>query len=38
MEYALGGLSNNIFALTYTNYIIYKEHLISETEKNTKKG
>ncbi len=33
MEYALGGLSNNIFASTYTYYIPDKELLISEVEK-----
>ena len=33
MEYALGGLSNNIFASTYTYYIPDKEQLISEVEK-----
>ena len=33
MEYALGGLSNNIFASTYTYYIPNKEELISEVEK-----
>lgn len=33
MEYALGGLSNNIFALTYTYYIPNKEQLINEVEK-----
>ena len=33
MEYALGGLSNNIFASTYTYYIPNKEQLISEVEK-----
>lgn len=33
MEYALGGLSNNIFASTYTYYIPNKEQLISEIEK-----
>lgn len=32
MEYALGGLSNNIFASTYTYYIPNKEELISEIE------
>lgn len=33
MEYALGGLSNNIFASTYTYYIPNKELLINEVEK-----
>lgn len=33
MEYALGGLSNNVFASTYTYYIPNKEQLISEVEK-----
>ena len=33
MEYALGGLSNNIFASSYTYYIPNKEQLISEIEK-----
>ena len=33
MEYALGGLSNNIFASTYTYYIPNKDELISEVEK-----
>ena len=33
LEYALGGLSNNIFASTYTYYIPDKEQLISEVEK-----
>ena len=33
MEYVLGGLSNNIFASTYTYYIPNKEQLISEVEK-----
>lgn len=33
MEFALGGLSNNIFASTYTYYIPNKEELISEVEK-----
>ena len=39
MEYSLGGLSNNIFASTYTYYIPNKDELISEIEKvlNTKK-
>jgi predicted nuclease of restriction endonuclease-like (RecB) superfamily len=39
MEYALGGLSNNIFASTYTYYIPNKDELINEVEKvlnNTK--
>ena len=33
LEYALGGLSNNIFAPNYTYYIPEKEQLISEVEK-----
>ena len=33
MEYALGGLSNNIFASTYTYYIPNKEQLINEVMK-----
>ncbi len=33
LEFALGGLSNNIFASTYTYYIPNKEQLISEVEK-----
>lgn len=33
LEYALGGLSNNIFASTYTYYIPCKEELINEVEK-----
>lgn len=33
MEYALGGLSNNIFTSSYTYYIPNKEQLISEVEK-----
>jgi len=33
LEYALGGLENNIFASTYTYYIPNKEQLISEVEK-----
>lgn len=33
MEYALGGLSNNIFASTYTYYIPKKEELIDEIER-----
>ena len=33
LEYALCGLSNNIFASTYTYYIPNKEQLISEVEK-----
>ncbi len=32
-EYALGGLSNNIFASKYTYYIPEKEQLIAEVEK-----
>ncbi len=33
MEYALGGLSNNVFASTYTYYIPNKDILINEIEK-----
>lgn len=33
MEYAIGGLSNNLFASTYTYYIPNKEQLINEVEK-----
>lgn len=33
MEYALGGLSNNVFASTYTYYIPNKEELIGEVER-----
>jgi len=33
VEYALGGLSNNIFASKYTYYIPNKEKLIAEVEK-----
>lgn len=33
LEYALGGLSNNIFASSYTYYIPDKEQLINEVEK-----
>lgn len=33
LEYALGGLENNIFASTYTYYIPKKEELINEIEK-----
>ena len=33
MEYALGGLSNNIFAHTYTYYMPNKNELIDEIEK-----
>ena len=33
MEFALGGLSNNIFASSYTYYIPNKDELISEVEK-----
>ena len=33
LEYALGGLENNVFASTYTYYIPDKERLISEVEK-----
>ena len=33
IDYALGGLSNNVFASTYTYYIPKKEELINEIEK-----
>ncbi len=33
MEYALGGLENNVFTSTYTYYIPNKEELINEVEK-----
>ena len=33
MEYALGGLSNNIFASTYTCYMPAKDELIGEVER-----
>jgi len=33
MEYALGGISNRLFASTYTYYILNKEELIDEIEK-----
>lgn len=33
MEYALGGLSNNVFASTYTYYIPNKDTLINEIER-----
>ena len=33
MEYALGGLSNRLFASTYTYYLANKEELIHEVEK-----
>lgn len=33
MEYALGGLSNNVFDSTYTYYIRNKDELINEVEK-----
>lgn len=38
MEYALGGLSNIIFASTYTYYIPNKEQLINEIEKVLEKN
>lgn len=37
MEYALGGLSNKVFASTYTYYIPNKNDLISEVEKVIKR-
>jgi Uncharacterized conserved protein len=37
VEYALGGLSNNIFASKYTYYIPDKERLIAELEKIVEK-
>ena len=36
-EYALGGLSNNLFASKYVLYIPNKEQLIAEVEKVLKK-
>ena len=33
MEFALNGISNNVFASTYTYYIPDKEQLINEVEK-----
>lgn len=33
MEYALGGLSNNIFVSSYTCYIPNKDELINELER-----
>ena len=38
LEYALGGLSNDIFASTYTYYIPDKEQLISEVLKQLKEN
>lgn len=38
MEYTLGGLSNRLFASTYTYYIPDKELLISEVEKIVKES
>lgn len=38
LEYALGGLSNNIFASTYTYYIPDKEQLINEVERVLKEN
>ncbi len=38
LEYALGGLSSNIFASTYTYYIPNKQQLISEVEKVLNEG
>ncbi len=38
LEYALGGLSNNIFASTYTYYIPDKDELINEVEKVLKEN
>ena len=38
MEYALGGLSNHLFASTYTYYIPNKELLIGEVEKIVKES
>ena len=38
MEYALGGLSNNIFASTYTYYIPNKDELINEIERILKEN
>jgi len=33
IDYALGGISNHVFASTYTYYIPKKEELIQEVEK-----
>lgn len=33
MEFALNGISNNLFTSTYTYYIPNKEQLIGEVEK-----
>ena len=33
MEYVLGGLSNKVFASTYTYYIPNREELINEVER-----
>ena len=33
MEFALNGISNNLFSSTYTYYIQNKEQLINEVEK-----
>ena len=38
MEYALGGLSNNIFTSTYTYYIPNKDELINEVERVLKEN
>lgn len=38
LEYALGGLSSNIFASTYTYYIPKKEQLINEVERVLKEN
>lgn len=38
MEYALGGLSNNIFASTYTYYIPNKNEMLNEMEKVLKEN
>lgn len=32
MQYALGGLSNNIFASKYETYMLDKEQLIAQVE------
>ena len=37
MEYALGGLSNRLFASTYTYYIPNKDELLNEVEKVLRK-
>ena len=36
LEYALGGMNNNIFASNYTYYMPNKEELIDEVERTLK--